>query len=129
MPFLWIQFEKGAKLELHKVMRTVSVVLSNLTPSRNHVITAGGREPALWHSKSYLRPADSGWCAPRSLMFRGATARERGNIVLFRMIEGITDRIDIAAKIPQSVTHSSYLFGRMLPQVLPGGGWLPCTWI
>jgi hypothetical protein len=40
--------------------RTVSVVLSKRSPSRYHVITAGGREPALWHNRSYLRPADSG---------------------------------------------------------------------
>lgn len=39
---------------------TVSVVFSKRCPSRHHVITAGGRDPALWHSRSYRRPADSG---------------------------------------------------------------------
>lgn len=40
-------------------------------------MSAGGLDPALWHSKSYRRPALSGWCwwAPNSRILSGATAR------------------------------------------------------
>lgn len=67
-------------LEIKKNQRkilTVSVVFSSLCPSCHHVITAGGLEPALWHNKSYLRPADNGWCAPSNLIFNGATKYEK----------------------------------------------------
>lgn len=52
---------------------TVSVVFSKRCPSRHHVITAGGLDPALWHSRSYLLPADNGWCAPSNRIFNGVT--------------------------------------------------------
>lgn len=58
-------------------IHTVSVVLSKRSDSRYHVITAGGREPALWHDKSYRRPAERGWfwCAPNKRILSGATER------------------------------------------------------
>lgn len=58
-------------------IHTVSVVLSKRSDSRYHVITAGGREPALWHDKSYRRPAERGWfwCAPNKRILSGATGR------------------------------------------------------
>lgn len=59
--------------EKNRVELTVSVVFSSRCPSRNHVITAGGLEPALWHSKSYRLPADNGWCAPNKRIFNGVT--------------------------------------------------------
>lgn len=62
---------------------TVSVVFSKRCPSRHHVITAGGLDPALWHSRSYLRPADSGWCAPRRRTFSGETVMEIGYFFIF----------------------------------------------
>lgn len=42
------------------VQHTVSVVFSKRCPSRHHVIVAAGLDPALWHSRSYRRPADNG---------------------------------------------------------------------
>lgn len=60
------------------MIHTVSVVLSKRSASRNHVITAGGLEPELWHNKSYLRPAERGWCwcAPNKRIFNGATVEK-----------------------------------------------------
>lgn len=69
----WSDATWNKKRRIVEFVLTVSVVLSNLSPSRYHVITAGGLEPALWHNKSYLRPADRGWWAPNNLIFRGAT--------------------------------------------------------
>lgn len=68
----WIFCGSGKEMN---VMLTVSVVFSNRCPSRHHVITAGGREPALWHNKSYRLPADNGWCAPNRRMFNGVTVK------------------------------------------------------
>lgn len=55
------------------VVLTVSVVFSKRWPSRHQVITAGGRDPALWHNRSYRRPADNGWWAPSNRIFNGVT--------------------------------------------------------
>lgn len=58
-------------------LHTVSVVFSSRMPFCHQVITAGGLEPALWHNRSYLRPADRGWWAPKSRIFKGATGNTR----------------------------------------------------
>lgn len=63
------------------VSLTVSFVLSSRCPFFHHVIVAGGLDPELWHSKSYLLPADKGWFAPRIFTSSGPTGNKNNNLL------------------------------------------------
>lgn len=120
------------------VIHTVSVVLSKRSESRNHVITAGGRDPALWHNKSYLRPAERGWCwcAPNKRIFNGATVEndkkkdQNFMLLIFLRVSSLLlfcsslslSRLTVVEEkreVEKNVllTHNSCLIGRMLLQV------------
>lgn len=53
---------------------TVFLAFSRRCPFFLQVSMAGGLDPELWHSKSYLLPAERGWFAPRILTSSGPTA-------------------------------------------------------